>query len=439
MYMSNTCNTEAFLSVVFVEICLKKYCLIKMTYFTTKHIEGIYHDMIEMISEKGEEGLSDVKKVFDSDYEKIIDAYSSDLSKNTSDALQLKEPKEVVEQLMVNYEEKELAKPMFINKIVIGGVVSMMVIVLLASFVPAQPRQQGRATCRPFDKDSLVAHIAESNCSYLITPLIYAIGTGVLGANLFKDASEEKGVFETIKHITEDKKTRTKATKSGMMAAIILMTLGAIDWNSLFGNTDEVPDPVCKEDADKKVPSVGELLTSDVSLLVAVVLNFLGDSFMVSDAFKYKEKRETGSVIKILLDNGILVAALAIRAKQKNASLGGIAGYGAVLAGIYVLCIGLGMVMNRMKIKNIDKFCAGFVPVVLIWTLLLELAPSVLIFQDDSGREISGEMKLSTKTKYKNKKGIDTDVGFQAYIFNQREIIVSIVTIAVFYYFVMKK
>lgn len=352
------------------------------------------------------------------------------------------------------FVQNEYAKPAFLVYIVAGGVVSMVACGMLCLAIPARARAGPRSACAPYTANSLVAHVGRAGLSFLASPTAYAIGTGMLGATLFKDARQNEGVFETFKYLRSGKNEDADASYAGkahvvlggIVFAIVCMGAGATDWNFANPvNPDAAATTGCRDDAGDSArssqptaPTVGALLTSDVSLLVAVVLNFLGDSLMVGECFEYGRLSDGSQIIKILADNAILVVALSMRARQKNADAATLARYLGALSAIYVVFLAIGYAVKHSGIDHdkLKAFCAGFVPVVLVWTLLLELAPNTTVFTDDAGFEIPREMRLSTTMTYTD------DVGRSARIqpsqcmwFNQRELVVSLVTVAVFYAF----
>ena len=340
------------------------------------------------------------------------------------------------------FVENEYAVSAFVKYIVIGGVVTMIASGMLCLTMPAQTRKSPRTACAPHDSDSLVAHLGETGLAFLASPTVYAIGTGMLGATLFKDAKQEEGIFETLKYFkrADDDAYRGKGTivVGGVAFALVCMGAGTFDWNFLSPHTSNAEKTVCDDasDAGTSAPTVYELLTSDVSLLVAVILNFFGDSLMVGECFEYGKLSNYSQIIKILADNTILVVALAMRARQRGATPSTLIRYLGVICGIYVSFLAIGYAIKRSGVdyKNLKAFCAGFVPVVLIWTLLLELAPNTLIFTDDAGFEIPREMRLSTGMTYTDEKGQTVSItASQCIWFNQRELIVSLVTMIVFY------
>ena len=345
-------------------------------------------------------------------------------------ALALAKRADASQKLRELYVSERLAMPLFLLKIVAGGVVLMLVVISACYAVPTHARTTQRTVCPPYDQDSLAAHIAESGGSFMIAPLVYAMGTGMLCATLFHESHEGGGVFAMLQELSEGKRMNVV----GAVGGGVLMTLGAIDWNSVATNVEEMGCDTSKKSADPI--SLATLLTSDISLLVAIILNFLGDSFMVGECFEYANMRELPQVIKILLDNTILVAALGLRARQKNSSFPTMIAYGGVLASIYVVCIGLGIALDHTTgtaRKYIGSFNTGFVPVVLVWTLLSELAPNVFAFTDDSGRIIERDRRVSTNTEYVDDKKRKRRVGAVAHWFNQRETLCAVTTIVVFY------
>jgi hypothetical protein len=344
------------------------------------------------------------------------------------------------------YGMKQISLPTLFVTVILGGVVSMMTIACLSYFIPAQPLKYARAPCKPYDSKSLVAHIAEGHGSFLVSPMIYGTGTALLGATLFSDASKKEGVFETIEGINASENERCGKIRNayvlGIIVAMVLMSLGSVNWNA-FSNNSEIEDDACRTVEKKSTPpTCWSLLGSDVSLAVAVILNFVGDAFMVSELFEFKKPDQDAVTTKLLVNNAILVGVLAMRARQANASFSTIAQYGGILAGIYILCISMGIVCDRLPSnsvykKNVKKFNRGFIPVVLMWTLLSHLAPNCFVFQDDSGRQIPASYQLSTNSKYKTKdkngKLVEKEVGDIASLFNQRDIIISAFTMLVFY------
>ena len=156
---------------------------------------------------------------------------------------------------------------------------------------------------------------------------------------------------------------------------------------------------------------------------------------MVDDSFEYGRMRSGAHITKLLLDLIVLSAVLCLRARQKRASIKTLACYGTLLMSIFVasLVAGIGLSYSRVDKTQLREFNAAFVPLVLVWTLLTDLAPNASKFTDDAGREIPSSMRLSTETKYYDDDDKEQKVGAFAYVFNQREIIGATVLILCFY------
>ena len=269
---------------------------------------------------------------------------------------------EPVADLKEFYKRERLAMRLFFFKVVLGGAALMMVAANLCARIPTTTFVHGRT----------------DNAAYLLTPLLYAAGTAVLGSTLFHDVYDHSGVVSSIRALAD------RRVALGAAVAFALMVAGSLDWNNLCGFA-------VRDDAAH--PSVADLLTSDTSLLVSVVLNFLGDAFMVQQSFEYKQMRETRQIVKILVDNVILVAVLAARAKQRRASARTIFAYSIALCLMYVFCVAVGVGMTYVRSESfqagLKHFNKGFVPMVLLWTLLFELAPNVFRFQTEGSEDAS--------------------------------------------------
>ena len=265
----------------------------------------------------------------------------------------LKSP-QAIQELKAFYKEERLALPLFFVKIVLGGGVWRMLAATLCASVPETTIVDGRA----------------DNAAYLFPPCIYAAGTAVLGSTLFHETYEQSGVIASIKSMQT-----YPVVLVGAVFAFVLMALGSLDWNDLLRLRVQETD---------STPTVMQLLTSDTSLLISVILNFLGDAFMVDKCFEYKEMRQHRQVVKILVDNIILIAVLAMKARQKKATMPTILKYTAILSLIYTVCVLVGVGMTYIQSEafkvHLQRFNQGFVPLILLWTLLFELAPNVFSF-----------------------------------------------------------
>ena len=296
-----------------------------------------------------------------------------------------------IQELKAFYKEERLALPLFLVKVVLGGVVCMMLAATLCAHIPETTIVDGRP----------------DNAAYLFAPCVYAAGTAVLGSTLFHETYEQSGVIASIKSMQSH-----SSVVVGAVVAFLLMALGSLDWNDLL----RLRVQETKKDG---TPTVMELLMSDASLLISVILNFLGDAFMVDECFEYKAMRgQHRQVTKMLIDNVVLIAVLAMKARQKKATGQTILKFTAIMSLVYTVCvlIGVGMMYIQSEAFQVylRGFNKGFVPLVLLWTLLFELAPNVFGFHVRGSGGVGGVKAPS--------------------LYAQRHLVVSAVGVVLFYF-----
>lgn len=345
------------------------------------------------------------------------------------------------EETKQQYGKGSYAWRLFAVNIIGGGLLLMVISALVVEFsvkVESKGYESRKMECGEdgvYGSNSLLAHIGNAPGTVFTPPLLNAFGTGMLGASLFSDGAN----VEFKKLVGEDSKMKLAGIFVGAMSMLAAsFAQGALSPGRFDSNCDsENQDPT----------TYGDLLFGDLGLSIAVFLNFLGDGAMVKEALEWKsekdkpEMRGLGPVIKILADNTILVLILAMRAKQKMAGSENFVFYMITLGALFALFAGGGLALNKKDMVG-DKaksFFEGMVPVILLWTLILELAPASTFFTDDTGSEIKEEVKLKPGMKYvgenDEEKTVDDNL---ARIFNMREALMNMVTVgtfAVFTYF----
>tara|TARA_B110000046_G_scaffold160070_2_gene172923 strand:- start:919 stop:2076 length:1158 start_codon:yes stop_codon:yes gene_type:complete len=332
------------------------------------------------------------------------------------------------------YKTSHLASSLLLSRIVLPGAVAIVVVSLAVYFIFPSHTNPSRSRCQPFDHSSLVAQVAEDPGSMFISPLVYAVGTGAIGATVAQETYDKEGVHAMFRALRSGEGPARSAAIAGACVAFLLMCAGGTDWKSMVQNKERVEDIHCSAKSEP-APTLASLVTNNLSTFVAFSLSCLGNALLVDESFAHGRLRSGTHVTKLLLDVLVLSTALCIRARQKGASMTLLAKYGGLLSSIYTSSLMGGLALSYIRV---DKSCLGhfnsaFVPLVMTWTLLADLAPDASLFTDDAGQTIPSDMRLSSETAYLDDAHNVREVGPVAYVFNQRGVIKSTVMVLSFY------
>lgn len=217
-------------------------------------------------------------------------------------------------------------------------------------------------------------------------PVLYAIGTGMLGTQLFMDAfglEEGEGLFHGVMEGIQELGT-TKLPLVGAFFAVSLLALGNVQWTTQ--ETEETETPKKPLGFGK---AVGKYIEANAGLFVAIILNFIGDMGLVFD----QDAFGIGEMMKIGLDNFILIICFAISVSNTSKKHPSAHQYWSVWMTVFIpilsflIPIGFRYVKDILPQQAIQSSFRFFVPLVLIYTLLAELAPNAFVLEevDDDG------------------------------------------------------
>lgn len=390
-------------------------------------------------------------------YNEIVDAvpHLNDTSKQKAidfvDDVTLQKRDALVTVLKKQYETSSLSMPRFVVVLLLGGTVMVFVSMILFIGIPVT-NLDGVHMCSNakvddqvvYDSHTIVAQIGKDDRwagipVYLVSPLVYAIGAGTIAAVLLAEASERRGVFDMMDAIEgyDGRQRFLNWYVMGVVVAIVVMALSKAEIvDGLVITNCEDPSPI---------GSLTKLIASNTTLFSAAVLNFVADAFMVDEMFGFDVMRNPGAIMKVILPDLILCCAIVVHCKQRGASRASLLEYAALMAGVYavVICVGLLIRHHTMKSSMSEdegqerwftKLCKGFVPVVLIWATVCDLTPHAFQFTDPQGDQIPDDMRISSKTLYKDENGKVKPIGkAKAGVFNNRGLIVSLVLVVIIF------
>jgi hypothetical protein len=223
-------------------------------------------------------------------------------------------------------------------------------------------------------------------------PMIYAIGTGMLGTQLFLDGFEVGGgdgvifrLFKGLKLFKTGTYSEQTCLVIGTALAVVGLCLGNVQWT---GPEDESDNAKYVQPLELN-EAVTKYIVVNIGLFVAIALNFLGD---IGLAFEASGK--IGDIVKIGLDNFILLLCLTLSmlrtsrrypAKDPKTAVS-VAAFCCTL--FFLPCIFIKFAMDDMDSPRLEALFLWSVPLVLIYTLLAELAPNAFVLESVEDGEI---------------------------------------------------
>jgi len=289
-----------------------------------------------------------------------------------------------------------------------------------------------------YDANTIVAQIGEDKRwggvpTYLLSPILYAVGSGLLAAVLIHGGGRErKGIVAVSDSLLS---SLDAPVLLGATCAILLMALLSADFDSSSTWITSCQTPT-------SLSGVKDLLSANPTLFAAAALSSLRDAFLV--AALLGDGRESGGVVEVLVSlvpNLVLVSSLSVSLRQRGASTSDVVSYGSFLATLYlvffaashaVLRAAAGRARGGTAAASVaGRFFSALVPCALAWVLFCDLVPHCFIFTDPQGDQIPTDMRVGEGTPFSTEGGeVRTIRKGTASVFNNRALVVDAVLVA---------